>query len=72
MKQYLEDSEFINWDCSEIQKAARDLKGDLETDIDVAKACFEYVRDSIKHTWDFKIDVITCKIDSGSVVEGVQ
>ena len=61
MKQYLENSEFINWNCPEIQEMARYLKGNLGTDIEVAKACFEYVRDSIKHSWDFQIDVITCK-----------
>ena len=61
MKQYLENSEFIDWDCPEIQDKARSLKGDLKSDIEVAKACFEYVRDSIRHTWDFQIDVITCK-----------
>ncbi|MBV1870102.1 MAG: transglutaminase family protein [Gammaproteobacteria bacterium] len=61
MKQYLENSEFIDWECPEIQKVAHDIKGDLDTDIEVAKACFEYVRDSIRHTWDFQIDVITCK-----------
>lgn len=61
MKQYLECSEFIDWDVPEIQALARALKGDLNKDIDIAKVCFEYVRDSIKHTWDYKIDTITCK-----------
>lgn len=61
MKQYLEVSEFIDWDCPDIQAMARDLKGNLVGDMEIAKACFEYVRDSIKHTWDFQIDVITCK-----------
>ena len=61
MKQYLESSEFINWDCPEIQETARLLKADLKTDTEIAKACFEYVRDSIKHSWDFQIDIITCK-----------
>lgn len=61
MQQYLESSEFINWDCPEIREVARHLKDESNTDVDVAKACFEYVRDSIKHTWDFQIDVITCK-----------
>lgn len=61
MKQYLENSEFIDWNCPEILEKARHLKGNLSTDIEVAKACFEYVRDSIKHSWDFQIDIITCK-----------
>lgn len=61
MKQYLKNSEFINWDCPEILEMARRLKGNLSTDTEIAKACFEYVRDSIKHSWDFQIDIITCK-----------
>ena len=61
MKQYLEKSEFINWDCPEILELALSLKGNLGSDVEVAKACFEYVRDSIRHTYDFQIDIITCK-----------
>jgi transglutaminase-like putative cysteine protease len=61
VKQYLESSEFIDWRCAEIINKARELKGDFVDDVDIAKACFEFVRDSIKHTWDFQINVITCK-----------
>jgi transglutaminase-like putative cysteine protease len=61
MKQYLESSEFINCDAPEVEEMARQLKANLNTDTQIAKACFEYVRDSIKHSWDFKIDEITCK-----------
>lgn len=60
-KPYLENSEFIDWESPEIQALALELKGNSESDFDIAKACFEYVRDSIKHTWDYKIDSITCK-----------
>lgn len=61
MNEYLESSEFINWHCPEIKDLARYLKSDLESDRDIAQACFEYVRDSIQHTYDFQIDTITCK-----------
>jgi transglutaminase-like putative cysteine protease len=61
MKQYLESSEFINWSHVDIQDTARLLKADFKTDTEIAKACFEYVRDTIKHSWDFQIDIITCK-----------
>jgi len=61
MKQYLESSEFINFDTPEIKALARSLRGELESDTDIAKSCFEYVRDSIQHSWDFKLDNITCK-----------
>lgn len=61
MKKYLESSEFIDWDDPKIIKMARNLSEGLDSDAGIAKACFEYVRDSIKHSWDFKIDIITCK-----------
>lgn len=58
---YLQSSEYIDSDCREIQTAARLLRAEFQVDADIAKACFEYVRDKIKHSWDFKIDTITCK-----------
>ncbi len=61
MKQYLESSEFINWKNAGIQEMAVHLKGDFTTDIDITRNCFEYVRDTIKHSWDYQIDKITCK-----------
>jgi len=61
MKRYLESSEFIDWDCAEIIELAESLKVGLVLDVDIARACFEYVRDSILHTSDFRIDVITNK-----------
>jgi len=61
MKQYLESSEFIDCDHPDIILTAETLKTGLVVDVDIAKACFEYVRDSIEHTSDYQIDVITCK-----------
>lgn len=61
MKQYLESSEFIDWDCPEIIELAEFLKIGLVSDVDVARACFEYVRDAIMHTSDYKIDIVTSK-----------
>lgn len=61
MQQYLEVSEYIDWNDRDIQQLAKQLRGECKRDSDIAKACFEYVRDSIKHSWDYKIDTITCK-----------
>ena len=61
MRQYLESTEFIDWECPEIIELAETLKIGLVSDVDIARACFEYVRDSIMHTSDFKIDIITSK-----------
>ncbi|MGY8770308.1 MAG: transglutaminase-like domain-containing protein [Pirellulales bacterium] len=27
----------------------------------IAKACFEFVRDEIKHSWDYQLNPVTCK-----------
>ena len=61
MKQYLEVSEYIDWNDQQIQILAKQLSGGSRRDVDIAKECFDYVRDSIKHSWDYKIDTITCK-----------
>lgn len=57
-KYFLEDTDFIDWTDSAIIKKAEDLRKDKDTD--TAKACFEFVRDKISHTWDVKKNVLTC------------
>lgn len=61
MQKYLESSEFINWTNPEIEALASHLKGNSLKDTEIAEKCFEFVRDSIRHSWDFKVETITCK-----------
>ena len=61
MEKYLEVSEFIDWDNPQILALAKELADGQNTDIEIAKACFEWVRDEIKHSWDYKLDQVTCK-----------
>lgn len=61
MNKYLEISEVIDWDHPEILVLAKKLAKDKENDMDIAKRCFEWVRDKIKHSWDFKLEPVTCK-----------
>jgi len=61
MKPYLAASEYIDCHNPGIQALAKTLKASHSLDIDIAKACYEFVRDEIRHSWDYKIDVITCK-----------
>lgn len=60
MDQYLESSEYINWKSPAVAEKARRLSQGLDSEIAVAKACFEWVRDNIQHCSDFKIDRIAC------------
>lgn len=60
-KDYLEHSEYIDWRHPQIQTQANKLAAEKETDAEIAKACFEWVRDEIKHSWDYKKNPVTCK-----------
>jgi len=61
MEQYLEQSEYIDWNHPAISKKANELALGCNSDEGVAKRCFEFVRDSIKHSWDYRLNPVTCK-----------
>ena len=61
MENYLEVSEFIDWDHADIQKLAKQLADDTSNELEITNRCFEWVRDEIKHSWDYKMNPVTCK-----------
>jgi len=61
MKQYLESSNYIDWDHPEVLAAAQRLAQGAENLAEVVRACFEFVRDEIKHSWDYRLNPVTCK-----------
>ncbi|MEW8626772.1 MAG: transglutaminase family protein [Candidatus Thiodiazotropha sp.] len=61
MKKYLASTEIIDWKHSDILSKAKELSQGLSSQEAVAKACFEFVRDKIKHSNDFKLNPVTCK-----------
>ena len=60
MKQYLLSSEYINWEHPEVFDEAKHLSDGLKDPIAIAKACFIFVRDEIKHSLDYELNPITC------------
>ncbi len=58
---YLKSSEYINWEDPEILYSAKHLASGRVSDEDTVRACFEFVRDEVRHTSDFKINQITCR-----------
>ena len=59
MQQYLTETEVINWQHPNILQLAKKLAtSDTYT---TAKACFEWVRDNIYHSSDYKMNPITCR-----------
>ncbi len=61
MKKYLESSLYIDWETPHVQSQARELANNCQNVSDIAKACFEFVRDNIKHSWDHALNPVTCK-----------
>lgn len=61
MDRYLECSEYINWKEASVITKAEELADGIESVNHLAKKCFEFVRDEIKHSWDFQLNPVTCK-----------
>ncbi len=61
MKQYLEATEYIDWHHPAILEKARTLSAGETNKTVIAKRCFEFVRDKIKHSWDYKLGPVTCR-----------
>jgi len=58
---YLKATDIIDYKNDEIEKLAILLASDCNSDEEIAKACFEYVRDEIHHSGDYRDDITTCK-----------
>lgn len=61
MKQFLEQSHYLDWADSNILQLARSLSSKGDDDEKIARKCFEWVRDNIMHSNDFKMNPVTCK-----------
>ena len=61
MQAYLQATAIIDYDHPEVAALAQKLGSGLTDDTAVAKRCFEYVRDEIHHSGDYKDDITTCR-----------
>ena len=61
MNKYLTSSKYIDCENPQVLEKAAYLSQGINDKELVAKRCFEYVRDEIKHSWDFKLNPVTCK-----------
>ena len=60
MDEYLLPTAVMDYDHPEVQRLANDLAGETLEQTTIAKRCFEWVRDEIKHSGDFKMNPTTC------------
>ncbi len=61
MDQYLRSTEIIDWQTPTVLQLARDLAAGNSDRVQVARACFEWVRDSVTHSGDHKAAITTCR-----------
>ena len=61
MNKYLASSEYIDWEKSEVFAQAKDLASGAFGAEEIARRCFEFVRDEITHSWDYEQNPVTCK-----------
>lgn len=61
MQRYLTPSKYINFDDAEVQLVAQKLAVHANSENELVRACFEFVRDEIHHSSDFKLNPVTCR-----------
>ena len=61
MKRYLASTEYINWQDARVLAQARTLAEGAPNSNDIIHNCFNFVRDEIKHSWDYKLNPVTNK-----------
>ena len=61
MREFLESSKYIDWKSEAIINLASRLSENRSTEEEIINSCFEFVRDEIKHSLDYKLNPVTCK-----------
>lgn len=61
MEEYLQTSEVIDWNHPAILALSQTIISEHKTSEAIAKACFEWVRDEIYHSYDYQMNPITCR-----------
>ena len=61
MKEYLQVSDVIDWQHHAILELAEKIASRHQTSETSAKACFEWVRDEIRHSVDYHMNPVTCR-----------
>ncbi len=60
-RKYLQSSTYIDFNHPVVANKAADLANGSKNEEEIAEACFKFVRDSIKHSWDYRLNPVTCK-----------
>lgn len=58
---FLAESQYIDWKHPSIVATAKRLAADTLDEESLVRNCFEFVRDRIHHSWDFRMNPVTCR-----------
>lgn len=61
LEPYLAECAIIDWRHPEALAKARELAAGVADKTEIARRCFEFVRDEIRHSWDYRQNPVTCK-----------
>jgi transglutaminase-like putative cysteine protease len=59
-EEYLAATPVIDWDHPEVFAQAKSLSDGPAGIVEVVRRCFEWVRDEIRHSWDYRLNPVTC------------
>lgn len=58
---YQAASDCIDWPHPQVAAKARQLATGTNDPVEIARRCFEFVRDEIRHSWDYRQNPVTCR-----------
>lgn len=58
---YLCRDDIIDWDSADVFRTAKNLAEGKASDVEIARACFSFVRDEIAHSVDARRGPVTCR-----------
>jgi hypothetical protein len=61
VEQFLKATEIIDWTHALVVSKAKELSTGLARTEHIARRCFEWVRDEIQHSVDFRRNPVTCR-----------
>ncbi|MCL2458805.1 MAG: transglutaminase family protein [Desulfobulbus sp.] len=61
LERYLAPGRHVDFDHPEVRAQAAALADGLSNPVAIARQCFEFVRDAIRHSWDFRENPVTCR-----------
>ena len=60
MEPFLKATEIVDWHNPQVRSKALKLTSGASGDLEIARRCFEWVRDNIQHSSDYKRNPVTC------------